>query len=421
MFKHTPPIRLLLLCCLVLAGSLFFVQSARAEPIYYGDTIADDQTIDNDAALNGDQVEINGTINGNVFAFGKDVTVNGTINGSLFVVGDKVTVGGTVSGSVFAIATNFSFISSARIDHTLYVLTVSLVTERDAIIGRDLKGISLGARLRGQVTRDTELVIGMLELARLAINAANGVTTGKPISLAPAPAGISPIAQVNDQPLEIRQAAAGPAGSRQVQIQAQEEGAADNTTNSDAATLDFLLKHLRSYISYLIVGGLCIWLIPQQLSSWADHLRRKPLRAAGSGTIAYFMGFIIAVLLVVLAIATTVGIFGLSLTSLALTWGGLSFSATGLAFWTFLLFVTFISKIIVTYLVGLLILQRFYPRAAAYRIWPLMLGLLLYVIICTIPYLGWAVGLIITFMGLGAVWMAYNSQKDNAAPAGAQP
>ena len=161
MFKHTPPIRLLLLCCLVLAGSLFFVQSARAEPIYYGDTIADDQTIDNDAALNGDQVEINGTINGNVFAFGKDVTVNGTINGSLFVVGDKVTVGGTVSGSVFAIATNFSFISSARIDHTLYVLTVSLVTERDAIIGRDLKGISLGARLRGQVTRDTELVSRM--------------------------------------------------------------------------------------------------------------------------------------------------------------------------------------------------------------------------------------------------------------------
>lgn len=417
MFKHTPPIRLLLLCCLVLAGSLFFVQSARAEPIYYGDTIAGDQTIDNDAALNGDQVEINGTINGNVFAFGKEVTVNGTINGSLFVVGDKVTVGGTVSGSVFAVATNFSLISSSRIDHTLYVLTVSLVTERDAVIGRDLKGISLGARLRGQVNRDTELVIGMLELVRLAINAANGVTTGKPISLAPA--GINPIAQVNGQTLAVRQAAAGPAGSRQVQIQAQEEGATDDTTNSSAATVDFLLKHLRSYISYLIVGGLCIWLIPQQLSGWADHLRRKPLRAAGSGTIAYFMGFIIAVLLVLLAIATTVGLFGLSLTSLALTWGGLSFSATGLAFWTFLLFVTFISKIIVTYLVGLLILQRFYPRAAAYRIWPLMLGLLLYVIICAIPYLGWAVGLIITFMGLGAVWMAYNSQKDDATPAGA--
>lgn len=63
---------------------------------------------------------------------------------------------------------------------------------------------------------------------------------------------------------------------------------------------------------------------------------------------------------------------------------------------------------IVSYLGGLLILERLAPRAARYWIWPLLLGLILYVLLRAIPFLGLAVGLLATFFGLGAAILALN-------------
>ena len=69
-------------------------------------------------------------------------------------------------------------------------------------------------------------------------------------------------------------------------------------------------------------------------------------------------------------------------------------------------FAFYASKLVVSYLVGTLILERLAPKAS-HRFWPLLLGIVLYTLVRSIPILGLVVGLVVTFLGLGAAWLAY--------------
>jgi hypothetical protein len=59
----------------------------------------------------------------------------------------------------------------------------------------------------------------------------------------------------------------------------------------------------------------------------------------------------------------------------------------------------------VAVMIGGLILQRWLPRYAQVRFVPLLLGLLIYIILASIPYLGLTIGLLATMLGLGAMWL----------------
>jgi hypothetical protein len=68
--------------------------------------------------------------------------------------------------------------------------------------------------------------------------------------------------------------------------------------------------------------------------------------------------------------------------------------------------ITFLSKAIVAYLVGTFILSKIASHIMQYRILPLLLGLLIYVPLAAIPYLGTFIGLVVTLFGLGAIWLS---------------
>ena len=110
-----------------------------------------------------------------------------------------------------------------------------------------------------------------------------------------------------------------------------------------------------------------------------------------------------------------------TLWSLAWAWWAVGFSALALAFSLFLVAIAFISKIIVAYLIGRLIFERFGSHQPDMRKpWPLLVGLVIYVLLCGIPYLGWAISLIVTFLGLGAIWLSFvgrNDRKETAQAA----
>jgi Tfp pilus assembly protein PilX len=55
------------------------------------------------------------------------------------------------------------------------------------------------------------------------------------------------------------------------------------------------------------------------------------------------------------------------------------------------------------------------PRLAESRGWALVIGVVIYVILRGIPILGWLVGLAVTLIGLGAMWLVYREQRATAA------
>jgi len=67
--------------------------------------------------------------------------------------------------------------------------------------------------------------------------------------------------------------------------------------------------------------------------------------------------------------------------------------------------VSYVSKILVGYLVGQLLLARIKPDLAEGRFWPLLLGVVMFAILWSIPILGTIVNIVVILFGLGALWL----------------
>lgn len=163
-------------------------------------------------------------------------------------------------------------------------------------------------------------------------------------------------------------------------------------------------------VQYLIVGVLAAWIVPTRFYRWSDRLRHRPVASGLYGFVGFITGFTGVIILFVLFLIIGIGLATITLNGLAVATWGLGFSSTWLAFSVFLLFVSFISNVIVSYLGGLLILERLAPRAAQHWIWPLLLGLVLYILLRAIPFLGLAIGFLVTIFGLGAAILGLSRQ-----------
>jgi hypothetical protein len=165
------------------------------------------------------------------------------------------------------------------------------------------------------------------------------------------------------------------------------------------------LNFLRNFIIFLIIGVLALWLIPRAFDSWSENVRKSPFKSFGLGIVSLFAGYagILVLFFLVLAvgIAFYVGSFG------NLGWIVLSIGlpAVGLTFGILNLFVAYVSKLVVALLVGKAIFESLAPKANAHKIFPLLLGLVIYLLVRAVPFLGWAVGVVVTLIGLGAIWI----------------
>jgi hypothetical protein len=159
----------------------------------------------------------------------------------------------------------------------------------------------------------------------------------------------------------------------------------------------------------LLVGGLAIWLRPALIQRPAESLRRRPLPAAGFGLLAVLLvvpAVIVAILLAVLLVIVGIWLGSATFWGLAFVLWGIGFPVLTLAVALLALTVAYGSKVIVADLVGSLILKRLAPGVMKYRILPLLLGLVLYVLLRSIPYVGWVIEAIVTILGLGGIWLA---------------
>jgi hypothetical protein len=167
-------------------------------------------------------------------------------------------------------------------------------------------------------------------------------------------------------------------------------------------TGEWFLVRLRQLAQFLIVGGLVTWLMPVRFESWSHKLRRRPVASGLYGFVGFVTGSAGAGLIFIVVLLIGIGLAILTLRGLAISTWGLGFSTLAFAFAIFMVFLLFISKIIVSYTIGLLILERVWLRAASHKFWPMLLGLIIYVGLRAIPYFGLGFAFLVTVFGLGA-------------------
>lgn len=190
--------------------------------------------------------------------------------------------------------------------------------------------------------------------------------------------------------------------------------AGENQTNRQAIDWprlgNWAWARLREVITLLVFGLLAIWLFPKQLNRTVERLRTSPGKSTGVGLLVLIVGYIAAFLLALVVVGLFIFFLFISFKGLGWALFGIGLSTWGLSLAAFSLIVSYISKLVVAFFIGKWLLEKLLPKAKR-NIWPLLVGVMLYVLICSIPWLGWVIGVIATLMGLGAIWLAFRDRR----------
>jgi cytoskeletal protein CcmA (bactofilin family) len=401
----------------LIALAAIFPLSVSAQGPVTGSTIASGTTIESDAFLSGTEVIVDGNVNGDVFAVGQGVTINGDVDGSVFILAERATIRGKIAGSVYVAAISLHLDANADLERSLYAAVLSLFTNGQSTVGRDINALAFGAQLAGSVGRNTRAIIGPLEIFRFIvpqIEALNLFSTSwaprptRPTALAAPDAGqvvrclnplalaASPAAGFLGSGLECLER--GP-GGEPAQAPPEQSNLAENIG-------PWSLDRVRDLAVLLLIGVILVLALPRRLDAWSGEVPKRPLLAAALGLVIAVNGYVLAFVFTIAIVALAVGIFSLGLSGLGWLVMMLGLSVTAAAFWIFFLFLYYISQVVVAYWGGAWIVKRLAPNARLHRVVPLVIGLVIVVLLAALPVLGPFISIAIGCVGLGAVALA---------------
>lgn len=384
-------------------------QPALAKGVILQGDIPAGQVVDNDLVLMGESPSIDGNVHGDVYVVGSRITINGEIDGSLFLLGDVVQINNVVQGTVSGVALEMTLGSEAALQRNLHYIGFNLFAQPGSSIGRDLVAWCFGAQLNGSVGRDMKAVIGSLQL----LNAVLELIGAPPIRLGDAiRTSAAPVWQMSGAGVLLGwtgwQAAQAAASPRDIRLDQADLQAALQAGEIDWAQVEkWLLKRFEGLIVLFVFGLLAVWLFPRRLIGTGQALEKKLLSVLGYG----LLGFVLAVNLlgVVLLLAIIFLIIGLwvgtlDLWALALAFWAVAYPALALTTAILGLFVIFGTKVIVASFVGDWLLRKLAPQAA-HRLLAIFIGLLIYLLLISIPMIGWVIAVAVTSLGIGAAWL----------------
>lgn len=349
----------------------FLVMLIVTASVVFGASVAYAQATGLDGkARSGQEVVIPAgqTVEGNLYASGGTVRIEGTVTGDLMAIAGEVQVSGEVKGDLLAAGGTIDV--SGRVDGDARLAGGRITTS--GTIGQDL---ALGA---GQATVTSAAQIGQDLLFATGQMTLDGKVAGGALGATQNYAKRGTVGGTEDVTIADR----------------GEKERAEPTVGSR------LLDGLQRWIAVLGVAALLLWLRPRLLRGTADAVRRRPLPSLGFGVLGFIglVVFVLAVLILAILLAVVLGLLGLGdLVALVLFAALTVLVVTGFAFFVIL---AFLAPAAVGLALGALALGDERPGR---RWWALVLGLLVVVILTSLPVVGGWLGLLVALLGLGAV------------------
>lgn len=323
------------------------------------------EIINDDLFIGAQTVEIDGTVNGDVFIGAQTVKVAGVINGNLHVGANTLDLSGTVKGNVYSGDQNV-LVSGSTIGGSLLVGAATVSIDKDTSIGGSILAGAGALSIDSQVKRSVYAGTGSLTVGSDAtigkdLYYAEGGSQGK--------ANISPDAKIagNIYKSEIKTAT----GSANV-------GAVKKQIPGALGALKFGTM-IFSLIGALIVSFIYLKIFGKSFIESSKLVSESFWKSLGVGflvSIAFIPGLIILLI-------TVVGI-----------------PVAGLAFLVLLLYF-YLAKIVVSLPLGNWISGKLKWKMSVYD--ASAFGLLTIYILRAIPVIGFLVGLVVFWAGLGAL------------------
>ena len=386
---------------LILAIALLFPTSAMAQGITIDDTVKEGEVVDHNLVLSGPTVKMDGTVEGDLLALGDKVTINGDVDGNLVVIGNQVLINGPVSGSVYIGAATLVVGPEASVGRDVSYVGGMFETQETSSVARDLNLVSLDANMAGSTGRQVNALIGPMRLGIVIYDFLKNQgwlpqTTGRELQAPPnATAGQSAFGSFTIQSVRNLALLVSPADVPALQ----------GTTSDSEAWREWGIALLRNIGALLIIGLLAAWLLPVQLRWTSNQPQVRPWRSLLTGFLILLLGWFVAILALLLFLGLAFFLFWASLPNLGFLVGSLGLLAVGLAMVVYWLSIAYFSKVVVAFLFGRLLFARFMPKYEQSRFGALIVGVIVYALIASIPYLGWVFAVITTMFGLGALWI----------------
>jgi len=432
--KHTTHFLFALLLTIVIFFSAATPTSANG--IIPDGKVNSNEKIEHDVIAFGDSVIIDGSVDGDLIALGGEIAINGDISGSLIAVGRDITINGMVGGSTYAAGVSLSLGPSSKIDRSVYFAGIRLSTEKGMNISRDLVVAALTGQLAGEVGRDLKATIGLLQFIDII---REGVE--EEIEIAPNTPPDSEDLEDGGAALEILNRGtykfsslvltkqisttnSKPVFQPSENLNAASSPQIEPVGFQNEALLEWIINRLEAFITYFLVGLFVILILPRRFNEWVYTIRTKPLAATGYGLIGLVIalnGFVVFLIVAAILLAVGLGLGYITLWQLAFYFWGLTYSSLVFITFLFSLFVFYVSKTIAAYLLGLLIISRFSSEPDKHKVLVLALGLLIFILLVSIPYFGWAVGIIAMVLGLGAVLIIFFHHRFSRKDASPDP
>jgi cytoskeletal protein CcmA (bactofilin family) len=420
---------------LVTLIALALAAPARAFDSRSGDSIIipAGEVVEDDLYLFGNTITIDGTVKGDVVAFGSIITIGqtGVVEGDLMAAGQSVIVNGQVQDDARIAGAVLLLDSGSMIGDDLLGAGYSLDARPDSQISKDVLFGGAQAILAGYIGGNVRVAANSLEISGQVagnVDAQLGNTENMPsfspfnfmpnmpqVPTAPGGLTVRDSAQIGgDLNYSSVQEASIPAGtvagntSHQVpEVPAEKPSIKIERKREDGFTLvaRWFFSNLRGFLALLVVGLLTVWLFPRFINTSVEALRAKPWPSLGWGFVSLFAFFIVSMVLIAIVVFLCIFLGIITLGELVgmTLWAG--FLALSGFLFAIVFAITYISKIIVSFLVGRWIVSQIKPEWAEKPWLPLIVGVIIFAILASIPWLGNLFAFVVILFGLGALWL----------------
>jgi cytoskeletal protein CcmA (bactofilin family) len=406
--------------------ALAFATPAQAFDGRSGDNveIKAGEVIEDDVYVTANTFVLDGTVKGDLIVFGSTITINGTVEGDLIAAGQSIIINGTVKDDARIAGAALQLGKTATVGGDVVAGSASFEAQDGSVIEGELVAGAAQILLDGKISGDILAGAGALEL--------NGdfggnvkAEVGNPEEGGPPPSMYMPQSNIQFPTVKPGFTIAEGAKikgnleytqSKDIKIPANAVGGKVTRTEPIVTpaqvqptpaqvSMTWTFNLLRTIVTLIAFGLLLGWLAPVFMKALVEKVQSQPAASLGWGLVAY-AAFFFAILVVFVAMIAGGILFGV------LTLGGMS----GTIIWVgilaifamilgFVLITVFLTKIIVAWLSGKLILARIKPELADHKVWPLVIGTVILALLVALPYIGWLFGVLVMFIGLGALWI----------------
>jgi hypothetical protein len=336
--------------------------------------VAKNEIVDDDLFIGAQTVQIDGTVNGDVFIGAQTVKITGDINGNVHVGANTIYLGGIVNGNVYAGAQNI-LVSEANIGGSLLVGAATVNVDQSSVVEGSILAGAGAFSMNSQVGRSVYVGTGNMTLG-------DNTNIGKDLYYA---------VGKNKGQENISQSAKIAGMIRKSEINTNQKREQLETAKKSMPAAMSVYKFGSTIISFLgalIIGFLYQKLCNKHLTQTANIVTKSFWKIFGIGflaTIAFIPGVIILCI-------TVIGI-----------------PVAGLTFLLFILF-AYLSKFVAGLAIGDWMSKKYKWKLSTMK--SLGTGLLVIYILKMIPVIGFLTGLVVLWVGLGALTLRVFSKTD---------